>query len=228
MNFFKNWIRPNRYERAELLENYLRSQYGPFLKENPYFKSENFYQTILSIASEYIDANTSALDIGCATGRLVFEYEKLGTAQSVGLDSSKRFIDCCKQIQKGLEPINFKITPNTKTNFIHADIFSETLKRESFSFISCINVIDRVLDPKALIHKIHEILNKNGVLLLVDPYDWARSPTPKKSHITDMKLLLDQNLWTIAKELKNIEYTLPISSSRNAEYQCHLIVAKKK
>jgi|SRR5579872_89439 len=217
----------NRYEQAALLDNYIRSQYGPFLLSDPCYQSESFYQLLISTVSKYIDSQTLALDVGCATGRLVFEFAKMGAKKSVGIDSSKIFIKFCREIQKGIKEIKFDVPQKNAAEFIQNDFLSASLSKNSFSLVSCVNVLDRVVNPAALVQKIFELLQKNGILLLVDPYDWALSPTPKRLRVSDMKTLLYPDNWIIQTELKNIDYLVPISPVKDRLYKCHLLVAKK-
>ncbi len=211
------FLSANKYEKDYILRNYILSQYGPFLKK-PYYGSESFYQKIIEESVPYINNESEILDAGCATGRLVFEYEKLGAKRSIGIDTSKKFIKFC----------NFKkMEMDSGAEFVCANILKSGLQDASFDFISCLNVIDRVPDPQMMINKLHSLLKQNSALLLVDPYDWEFSPAPKEFHVNDMNLLLDPNMWTIKKEIQNIKYTIPVDGHNNREYICHLVIAQK-
>lgn len=201
-----------RYERKELLEQYLKTQWGPTLAE-PYLKSENFYQEILQEARPYM-RGAVALDVGCALGRLVFEYEKLGARRSVGIDTSRRFIQFCSERMAG-----------ESVEFIRGDITQATFEENSFQFISCINVIDRVKNPQQLIDRLYELLSSGGVLLLIDPYDWELSKTPKRFRTDDMKKLLDGR-WKIVRERHDIAYITPVGGG-DRSYRCHMLILKK-
>jgi SAM-dependent methyltransferase len=203
----------NRYERKELLEQYIKTQYGP-AQNPPYLKSEPFYQTIVDEVKEYIPG-ASVLDVGCALGRMVFEYEKLGAKRAVGIDTSKQFIRYANTRKTG-----------EQVEFILGDIMKAPLPPRSFKFISCINVIDRVKNPPKLLETLHELLAFDGVLLLVDPYDWDLSPTLKEFRVDDMKTLINADKWQLIRERRNIEYTTPIAEGEKS-YQAHLVLVKK-
>ena len=213
----RNLLFPQLYETRGMLENYMRAQYGPFLIRNSYLKSEPFYQSIIEEARQYFSNQTHALDVGCAVGRLVFEYSQLGIAHASGIDSSKRFIDACNKISK-----------NKNTTYIHGDILKQPPKNVHYSFISCINVLDRVAQPTILVDVLYNLLTPEGILLLVDPYDWRMSPASKRWHVRDMKSLLDSNRWDIKKERKNLEYVIPTDRTHEIMYSCHLIIAQKR
>lgn len=221
-----NYFFPSRYESPEVLKSYIRSQYGFFLKENPYTLSEDFYKKIISESAPYLNPSSLALDVGCATGRLVFEYEKIGVKKAFGVDSSKLFIDFCNLVKSGKKVTDFHTVRTSKAEFVRSDVLDLKFKIEPMDFISCINVIDRVSNPQGLVDALYTILKPGGILLLVDPYDWEMSPAPKKSHVRDMRFLLEGSRWGIEKEVRNIEYVVPISSSENKRYLCHLIIAR--
>lgn len=82
-----------------MLRNYIRSSYGAFLAE-PYMKAESFYAALVEEARPYV-AGAAALDAGCALGRLVFEYEKMGAGRACGNDTSRQFIGFCESLKKG-------------------------------------------------------------------------------------------------------------------------------
>jgi SAM-dependent methyltransferase len=204
----------DRYESDALLRQYIRAQYGP-MQPTPYLASERFYRTILDEARPYL-GDATALDVGCALGRLVFEYEKAGAKKSVGIDTSQRFIQFC----------NDRKAKESRAEFIRGDVVRAPLQENSFDFISCINVVDRVKNPQKLVDKLYALLSSGGILLLVDPYDWERSNTPKKFRVSDMKELLQEGKWELLKEQKSIEYVTPISDTEERTYSCHLLIVK--
>ena len=218
------------YERDSLLQNYICSQYGPFLKDKKYEKSESFYQKIIEESKFFLDKNSSVLDVGCATGRIVFEYKKLGVKKISGIDTSSNFINYCNFLKNNESKeilFDFQKQNNQTVEFFNKDIIQDIFEANLFDFISCINVFDRVSNPKILIEKLYLILRSGGVLLLVDPYDWGMSPSPKKFHVSDMKLLLDSRIWFIEKEMFNVPYVIKTGVNSEREYKCHFIIAKK-
>lgn len=221
-------ISPNKYESGILLNNYVRSQYGPFLKTNIFLPSENFYQLIIKEAASFIFFNAAVLDAGCATGRLVFEFEKMGAKKSVGIDTSKQFIDFCNLVKsRGFELLNFKAL-SSEAVFLCADVLESKFEENSFDLISCINLLDRVISPKTLIDLLYLYLKPQGALLLVDPYDWELSPAPKNLHVPDMKDLLNNEKWEVKKEIRDIKYTIPLNDFANRDYSCHMVIVKKR
>lgn len=225
-SFLKNLILP-RYETDAMLRNYIVAQYGPYLTENPVAVSEEFYKSILGIAKKYIGPDTSAVDIGCATGRLVFEFEKLGAHAVIGIDSSKAFIDFCSAVKhQNAREVRYPVGDSIST-FVKADIMDAKLSAESFQFVSCINIIDRVPDPAACIEVIRKALAPQGIALFADPYDWDLSPAPRHMHVQSIQALLDTNAWNILEETR-IPFTMPIDETHLRTYDCHILVAEKR
>lgn len=210
-----------------MLDYYTQAQYGPFLKKSPTDSFEDFYQSVVTIARECIDSDTRALDIGCATGRLVFEYASLGALKACGTETSDAFIHFCESLEKGaVAEVTYPI-PSAGIEFMKDDICRSDLPNASFDFISCLNVLDRVTNPTAALASIERIITPGGILLFADPYDWELSPAPKALHITDIKNVLHGGTWEICNE-KRLVYKIPTGKNSFRDYDCHLIVARKR
>jgi SAM-dependent methyltransferase len=219
-----NFLFPNKYEGALVLRNYIRSQYGPFFLEAPYYHSETFYQTIISESLPYIRTGSSTCDIGCALGRLTFEWARTAK-HSIGIDSSKQFIEFCTTIGQN-KTLRFEPALTCHPEFVCADALTYPFKEKTFDFISCINVIDRVTDPQLLIDVLYNALTPGGTLVLSDPYDWELSPAPAKRRLHNMQQLLTREHWALRKELR-VYYTIPIDDVRDRTYRCHTLIATK-
>lgn len=216
----------SRYETSAMLKRYLEAQYGHFQtpQQNA---SEPFYAELRRIASRYVQQGAHCLDIGCATGRLVFEWAHLGADLSIGIDSSSRFVKTCTEIQNGVYPSITRNFGTRGTRFIHADVMTFPLPTAGFSFISCINVIDRVPNPHELVAKIHELLAPHGIALLCDPYDWTHSPAPRHLHVSDIKAYLRSEDWECLEEYRDIPYRMG-AAPYVVEHVCHVVVIKKR
>ncbi|OGH69113.1 MAG: hypothetical protein A3D53_01895 [Candidatus Magasanikbacteria bacterium RIFCSPHIGHO2_02_FULL_45_10] len=223
---FWYYLFPSRYETEQMLRNYRVAHWGPFFSSQPKNISENFYREILLLAKKHINSNSVVLDIGCATGRLVFEYEKLGTRATVGIDTSKKFISFCNKMkEKRVKEILYHLDRSSSI-FITGDVISEQFANAPFSFISCVNIIDRVENPRALVEKIASLLEKGGVALVVDPYNWDLSPAPKHLHVPNMKVLFDPNIWKMLEETR-LPLVMLIDKTKTRTYNCHLVIMQK-
>jgi ubiquinone/menaquinone biosynthesis C-methylase UbiE len=106
-----------------------------------------------------INENYSAMEFGCGTGLVSFNlYEKF---KSIALiDSSKGMISI----------LNSKIEECQVTNMIpyHLDITSKSSVDMKFDVIYTSMVLHHIQDTKAIIKRLHELLNKDGYLCIVD------------------------------------------------------------
>lgn len=215
-----------KYEKKETLNQYILIQYGSFLVNNRFCHSDNFYRLVFTESIPYMQNHMKVLDVGCALGRLVFEFEKNGIYDCYGIDSSKRFINFCRKIQNGKITLEKFKLHKSNAKFILGDIFFMDFQNKTFDFISCINVLDRVRNPNLLIDKLRALLANNGVLVLSTPYDWENSPAPSKHYITDIGVLLKKIGMKIEKDIKDIPYTIPLNDGYRT-YHCHLVIARK-
>lgn len=214
-----------RYESRALLRQYVRSQYGPFLPK-PDVGSEDFYKTIIAHSVPYLLKGGRALDAGCGTGRLAFEWAAAGARKVVGIDTSRAFIRFCNAVKKEGAEVRYYPARRDRTEFIRGDIMAGDLNGEPFNFVSCVNVLDRVQDPSRLIAALRDRLAIRGMLVLVTPYDWEFSPAPARLRVADMKTLLSENEWKIEKEVKDIPYAMALDNSERT-YKCHLVAARR-
>ncbi len=206
-----------------MLRQYVAAQYGSFMTERE-TGAEPLYRAIVAIAQRHVRPGLSALDIGCATGRLVFEYALLGANPSKGVDTGKRFIDFCNSMREDVTLLPGFVRTTETTEFICGDILNADCG--PFDFVSCINVIDRVRDPRALVAKIESLTLPGGIAVFSTPYDWDLSPAPKQSHTTNIKELLGSP-WEVLEEAHNVPYSVAVGESERRDYACHVVVARK-
>lgn len=139
--------------------------------------------------SEGFSAGTgTALDIGCAVGRLSFEMSR-HHERVIGIDTSKSFIAKARQLllKKRLDfdlIIEGQITENRsiefqngwhydKIEFIVADAMALPFGRGSFSTAASINILEKVPDPRNHFTEINRLLKKtNSLFIFSDPFSW--------------------------------------------------------
>jgi len=222
-DFLRRFLFATRYEEAALLAQYVRMQYGPFV-EPAYAKSEPFYQELITRAAPHIREGARALDVGCALGRLVFEWEKLG-ATAVGIDPSRRFIQYCRLMQAKKAEGSFALKDHSEARLICGKFEEEAASLGQFDFVSCVNVIDRVDDPAAFLKTLSGSVRSGGALLITDPYDWELSPAPRRAWIEDFVKTFPANEWEIIWQEPQVPFTVPSSPERT--YACHAALLQK-
>jgi len=185
----------NIYETDELVSQYCDFQYG-----EEYFGVENFAKACAQKAIEYTKdiKQSSALDLGCATGRASFELTK-SFDKVTGIDFSARFIQVGVELQKNakvaytqkgegdlkerfevnLNDFDFKDDVN-KVEFWQGDACNLKAHFKNYNLIMATNLIDRLYEPKLFLDKVHERINKDGYLILTSPYTWLEEYTKKE------------------------------------------------
>lgn len=137
------------------------------------------------------------IDYGCGGGELISRLAKLGHC-TLGLDFDDKALVACRS--RGLK----------------VETANELWKLESsrFDIVTCMNVIEHVPDPGALLQQLKKLLKPNGVLLIETPNAksllarrlgplWRGLETPRHLNIFSTKgltTLLDVNGFSIQRE----------------------------
>ena len=184
------------YETDLLLNQYLLFHYGTAEDQLPYsfgpHDSLFFPQRCVSEFLPGIGKVERSLDLGCAVGRSTFELS-LWSEEVVGIDSSHRFIRSAQSIQ---ETGRIEIRRTEEGGIftllqreLPADIRRESCRFEvgdaiklkpgigSFDIVLAANLIDRVAQPRKLLHSVAEIIRPGGRLILTSPYTWLEEFT---------------------------------------------------
>lgn len=144
---------------------------------------------------------SSACDVGGGTGRAIFELDKQfpDIQQLVLIEPSRCFCDWAKLLLASEELLpEFPIvscakgprwiTPSRRPPPIRrADerlrVFNGTLEdfveTETFSLVTCLNVVDRHPRPEGLVSGIARIMNGDGLLVVSSPLDFRPDSTPE-------------------------------------------------
>jgi len=183
---------PIYYDTPEQLNEYLVFHYG---SDQDILKWDfgpklalGFHQRLVQcIDFNVLPANASALDLGCAVGRITFELAR-EFDNVVGVDASKQFIQTAKEIQKTGkvaltltregnlgDPVTRQIAPEidrSRITFEQAD--AENLRPElgKFDAIVFANVLDRLPHPRQCLRKLADIINSGGQLVICSPFTW--------------------------------------------------------
>ena len=134
-----------------------------------------------------------AMDLGCATGASVFEMSK-HFEEVVGVDLSKAFISTANKMKATgkLEyegPVQGDITiqrvatidPTANVDackFFVGDALNVDPALGTFDAVLAANLLCRVPHPRQLLDSFSNLVNKDGILVLVSPYSWWEGATP--------------------------------------------------
>ncbi len=144
------------------------------------------------------DDDGVAIDLGCSVGRNSFEIASRTNRLTLGVDLNFSMLRMATQIlRKG--SVQY---PQRKGGVVYDDIeFHVDFERadlvdfwacdatrlpfadETFSRCNCMNTLDSVTSPYALLQSIARILSVNGLATLACPYDWSSSVTAIESWI---------------------------------------------
>lgn len=162
-------------------------------------KSKKIYDIVKSINSK------SLLDVGCGEGYV-----------------SRFFLDVNYKI-KSLDYSEYAVkthNPSVEPYFIKGDVFKNLdciiENKEKYGIIILNNVIEHVLDPKNVIEKIHNILEKDGILVITAPNDFSKLQKYllEEKHIDNMNWLIPPlhlsyfTLETLSKLVETCKYTV--------------------
>ena len=119
-------------------------------------KDEQSFIKIIENTRKYLTDSDKVLDFACGIGT-----------------SSIQMIDHVKEIQaidisSGMIEVARKRLnklPNKNIDFIHATLFDEQFKSESFDVITAFNILHLLENPKIAIHRIHDLLKPSGIFI---------------------------------------------------------------
>lgn len=118
------------------------------------------------LASLGLDKYHHILDLGCGKGVISAELAVYSGGEVTGLDISSKMIDAAKEAVK-----------HPRVKFIRDDFYA--FVHEPFDAIICFDCYPHFLDKNGFIEKANELLNKNGMLLII--HDIGR-PTLNEHH----------------------------------------------
>lgn len=203
-----------------------------------------------------------ALDIGCAAGRTTFELAATTDSLTLGIDLNFMMLRFAQSVLRngrasfplkkvGLvyERLDFPVQlPGAKhVDFWACDALNLPFSKETFGFVSALNVFDIVHSPRDLLLSIRRTLRQHCHTVLATPYDWSSS-TPPDAWIGGrdplgayegaaepmLRAMLTpgenadviQNLKLVG-EIENHPWHIRVHNRHTATYNAHLFAAKK-
>lgn len=247
------------YEAQARAAMYITAEWGDYLPQaNPQMASWvsrifgahptiQFYREVAAFAGPFMKDGDAVLDIGSATGRLLFELSKSPVRFSAltGCELSKQFSDYARAILLG-ERLHKDIYLLTDSpNAIHVEAFPDAVfapvrdvcatqrlsvvnenidtfvkKQHQFDTVFCLNVIDRHPSPKSLARALRSLVSPSGVLCVVCSFDWRTSISPKKEHVDALDDLFDRSSWT-RLAVKELDYVIAQHGHHVHAYRAH-------
>lgn len=192
----------NPYESAKLLGEYLLFHYGKngevFPWPNGPVEALGFTKrTVESLIDEKsFNADSCALDIGCAVGASSFVLGKY-FGDVLGVDFSQNFIDAANTLKEKnslsysylVEGDSYKeadaVPESTQGNvsFAVGDAMNLDSSLANYDLVHAANLICRLSSPQKFFERIPYLVKQGGQLLLATPFTWLEEYTPRDNWI---------------------------------------------
>lgn len=174
---------PSKYESSLLLSSYLWTHYADIFKDIDATAAYEEWAGLLK------DDPGISLDAGCAVGRFTFEMSNKSDFV-VGIDNSRAFIKTARQLmidrqmklsmpEEGLltEQRIIKLPEtwdSTKVEFVVGDVLRLPFRRDAFSSVASLNLVDKVPLPLLHLKEVNRVARKSHAqLLFSDPFSWS-------------------------------------------------------
>lgn len=178
----------DRYESPATVASYLWSHYGDLLGDP---EATDAYARWAELAA---GVSGSALDAGCAVGRLTFELGR-HCELAVGVDRSLAFIRLARRLKlEGRLPFRLPLEgrlserktvvlpadwPRERCEFLVADAQALPFPRGTFHGGCSLNLVDKLPLPRRHLEELNRVTLPAGArLLFADPFSWSAAAAP--------------------------------------------------
>lgn len=258
----------DRYSDPQFVARYLEAEWGDILAQHATLPTSSsglfpptfsgFYKIVADFASDLISRQEidpqRVGDIGCATGRFLYELSsRIGAAELFGIEPSEtlssygRMFLAGKRIRLPLwipfpnlpaGPTYLKVDDSflsalnldesTRHRFEIVTGIGEDTPRPSsyFDVLFCLNVVDRHANPKQFLKVLREFLRDDGLFILASPMHWEKDFTPREFWVNDLRELLNAAEWEEIGET-NVSYPFRANSRYTPTYVSQVICMKK-
>ena len=194
------------YESDQAVAQYLDFHYDGFHRSTLLPRGiaaavPNFNVAVAELAKQWsyrLDSHTrSALDLGCAVGRAVFELAER-YSQVVGVEFSAYFCQVSEQMRTSREvkfpfflegdltqvntyrlPTHITREMCSRVSFLQGDACNLAPQFRDYDLVLAANLIDRLPDPRKFLNDIKSRIVIGGLLVVTSPYTWLEAYTPK-------------------------------------------------
>ncbi|AYB47121.1 class I SAM-dependent methyltransferase [Paenibacillus lautus] len=116
----------------------------------------------------YLSENFEYLDIGCAYGGSVIAMINAGASRAVGIDVDNKLLELAS-----IQADNYEV--GDRSLFLNVDLqdCEQVSSLGNFDFITCIDVLEHVLDPRKSIESLALLCRTNGKLIVDIPNPYS-------------------------------------------------------
>ncbi len=176
------------YTRPRTISAYLWSHFADLWEDPDAGEAYPRWARLLNQASG------SALDVGCAVGRMTLELAASG-APALGLDRSLPFIRLARRLAR-TGRLTFGLTlegqlveerhirlperlRGVRAEFLVADALALPFARGAFARVASLNLLDKVAAPRRHLAELDRVAAaRQATLLIADPYSWSPAYSP--------------------------------------------------
>ncbi|GMH34278.1 hypothetical protein BSKO_02112 [Bryopsis sp. KO-2023] len=197
------------YEAKRAVDEYLQFHYGEPETVMPYkFRSEvapglNFVEKCANLIEKHTlalqdisgeNGEPTVLDIGCSVGGVSFALAR-SFPHVLGIDYSQAFIDAAivmkeedsmhyaSKIEGDIEEFHVARVPDgiekCRVSFRLGDACNLPANMRPVDAILAANLLCRLPDPMLFLNRLPSLMKPKGCVVLVSPYSWLESWTPK-------------------------------------------------
>ena len=181
----------DRYEENDMLSSYCWTHYGDLLDETEANDAYSYWGSNISLPGGGL-----ALDAGCSLGRFTFEMSRKSDFV-IGIDLSESFVRHARKLMLD-KSMNFPLITEgrlfenrlirlpesfdtNKVEFIVGDALALPFSKKSFSFVSSLNLLDKLPRPLDHLKEINRVAKINGAeFLFSDPFSWSVEAAEEK------------------------------------------------
>jgi len=214
-----------------------------------------FYQTVAKLTEGWSNTHDKpplrCCDVGGSTGRTVYELARRipSLVEFILVEPSSSLAQWARRILcnpteldwipvvhelQGVGWVRVRNRPEnrfSKEKAIHIyQVDSDSVPRSPgyFDLITCLNVVDRVSNPKSLIQTLHRLLRPDGLLVLSSPLEFDEQFTPDREQwVTDLNDLLDESDW-IPIDSANVIYDFRLYRRGWIRYSSQVVSIRRK
>jgi len=219
--------------------------------------TSSFYREVAEFAREAIGERNieTACDVGCATGRFLYEFSRLfpRLTDLLGVEPSPVFTDYARKFLLGegdalsdwvpvpgspVRPVYIKLSEDFFASVRVGEDAARALSvftgmgedaprpEEYFDVLFCLNVVDRHPNPGSLVKRLGTLLQDGGLFFIASPMDWDRRFTPREHWVGELSELFDKGGWEQAG-VRDIEYPFRYTVRYMPEYISQVVCMRK-
>ncbi|MFE7797981.1 class I SAM-dependent methyltransferase [Nocardia sp. NPDC057440] len=185
-------------------------------------------------------------DIGGSTGRMGLELRTQfpQAGEILIVEPSAEFCEWSERLLKGptldlqipvpqsVGRVNYRPAPEdwspiaaSNIQILNGTAESVPTGRARFDVITCLNVVDRVVDPVGLIKEIKRLIRPGGLFVLASPLHFDSQFTPRELWVEDLRELLNPADWRVDDRVTDVRYNFFHYSRRLSCYLSQVVGA---